>query len=713
MQYKVFFTVIILLLVASAGCSGGNGINPVSPDTRAHAVDAHTSGMLPVGLWQFAADTHTGTMDIVQLRSAELSLNVLPFMEPPPLLNLTIDWDTLDIDGENSYIGVDVVLSHPFVTPEGIFRGFDVRGVVFGPELTNADGYTPLLRPKDFSGEAFGYVDGLLGAPHSVANYSRDENGYKYFCDGIDADEGMVDFFIDEGNLAGRGTFAEGESNTRHYDLDFAGGESDFFVFNYAILANYNWPAGDPPYVLDDFDISTANMAEAFCMSNSVVDNTLYHDGSEGGGEFSLDIEIWDWQGLESTEVTIESVTTGIIDPVGSLTFDAGMTSKSGVFHFVDVPGMPLTVGDVDISIIATDYSQTYGSSWFLDLLSTGNPLYNIPVYTRWYGSITVAEGSPVKQIIPVEGQINLSIVVDTYPYKPPADIAVNSYDGKPKIMYTQHIQAGGHNVYRFLPDYSAHDGNLINYSHVWSARGFDTTNGWTVGGHPYQPSGHPDYGGAVNLWGCMNESGSYPKGVYWASDLPHMEIMDAYETDDTLHADRLWAVFDATFDGGGMRFYYHRTDITDPSPGVAYAACFMFNQLGLPGNQGIVAPDVKAMDALRDQYMFTFLEGNDIELWYIQDGANLAYGGLTISGFVDALDVSVDSDDYIWVLDQPNGNPRLQAFDSTDGTLIATSGEITTPISGTALKIDLDESDDECHLLHTDGVTVFEIDWS
>ena len=139
MQNKVFFTVIILLLVVAAGCSGGSGVSPVSPDTRPHAVDGYASGMLPVGLWQFVADPQSGALDIVQLRSAEQSLNVLAFMEPPPLLNLTIDWDTLDIDGENNYIGVDVVLRHPFVTSEGVFRGFDVRGLVFGPELTNAD----------------------------------------------------------------------------------------------------------------------------------------------------------------------------------------------------------------------------------------------------------------------------------------------------------------------------------------------------------------------------------------------------------------------------------------------------------------------------------------------------------------------------------------------------------------------------------------------
>ena len=127
--------------------------------------------------------------------------------------------------------------------------------------------------------------------------------------------------------------------------------------------------------------------------------------------------------------------------------------------------------------------------------------------------------------------------------------------------------------------------------------------------------------------------------------------------------------------------------------------------------NHAIIGAIIREQKMLVPQGNMVVLEGSDVELWSF---TNLTYGGLTISGFTDPLDVSVDSDDYIWVLDQPNGNPRLQAFDSTNGTLIATSGEIDmATISGSALRIDLDESDNECHLLHTGGVTVFEIDWS
>ncbi len=706
---NALIVLLITMFFQFLGCSGGSATTPVSPDYAVQAAHTGGAGGHILGVWQFAADPAAGTVDIAELRGSDFALNVLGFMEPPALQNLSIDFDTLDIDAENNRISVDVIFTHPFVTPTATFRGFDVRGIVFGPAVANADGFTPILRPKDFSGEPFGYVDGLLGAPDSFANYSADENGYKYFCDGLDADTELWEFFSDEDNIAMRGTFSEGEQNRRHYDLDFAAGESDFFVFNYAVLASYDWPAGDPPYAIEDFSMSTANTAEPFAFSYAVVENNLYYNGSEGGGDITFDIEAWDWQGITSAhECTIDAKAFGGTVPASSIL--PGNTSASGIFHFDAVPGTPTSTADIEIELTVADTSETYGSFWFLDLLSPGNDLYDTPVYTKWYFTVPVGPGSQMKEIIPVAGQTNLGIVVSTYPYKPPADIAVNSFDGKPKVMYTQDTASGGHNVYRFLPDYAAHDGNLVNYSHVWAARGFDTTNGWTVTGHPYQPVDYPDFGGAVNMWGNMNEAGSYPIGVYWASAYPFMEIMDAFETDDPSHEDWLWAVFDATVDGGGMRFYYH--DTHEAQPGTAHAACFCFAQLNQPDDQGIFGADVRGIEALRNQFMFVFLEGDSVELWYIASSSTLGYGGITITGFEDALDVSVDSEDYIWVLDQPGGEPRLQAFDPADGSLVAVSGDITSSINGTPLRIDLDESDDQCHLLHTAGVSVFMIDW-
>jgi hypothetical protein len=652
-------------------------------------------------------------VDIVQARGADSSLNVLQFMEPPALQNLTIDFNTLDIQPENNYIGVDVIFKHPFLTG-GQFRGFDVRGVVFGPEVANADGTTPLLRPKDFKGEAFGYIDGLLGAPDSSVGYTRAENGYKYFCDGLGKDVVLSDFFSSEANLAGRGSFAEGSSNTRHYDLDFAAGETDFFVFNYAVLANYDWPSGDPPYILGDFSL-TANMPEPLCFDFTIGNNTLYFDGSNGGGQVDLYVEVWGWHGFDNFTVDINNAAFGGTVPFTSMS--PGNTSKSEIFNFEGIQGYPTSNEDLNVTVTATDGSRTYGSSWFLELLSPGNPLYDTNVYAKYNLFIPVGNQPPYHNIIPVPGLVNKNIVITTYSGMPPADIMVNAVDGKPKVMYTT---SGWHRTYRFLADYSASDGMLVNYSHSGGiARGFDGGNGYTANGQAYQPTGYPDFGGAVNLWGDMDETGMYmiyidPNwygGMWWWSSAPHSEVRDVFDSQDAAHLDYNWILIDCV-DASQIRLQYFNTNAPQPGPYMSQwgtGSGTIYNQ---PGTLGIYGADIKAADALRNEFMFVILEGDDVELWTAPTNTSMTYGGLTISGFTDALDVSVDSQDYIWVLDQPNGHPRLQAFDSTTGDLVATSGEIAGDVNGDPLRIDVDESDDQCHLLHTAGVSVFMIDW-
>ena len=140
----------------------------------------------------------------------------------------------------------------------------------------------------------------------------------------------------DPGNLADRGVFSEGpQQNRRHYVLDWTDSDEDFFVFNYAIYANYNWPVGDAPYTIDDFDKSTSNGAEAFCARITEISSSLNYAAGIGGGSLSLDVEVWDWQGNEATEVRIDTLTGGDEDLFDS--WEAGSTAYSGIFHIVVV----------------------------------------------------------------------------------------------------------------------------------------------------------------------------------------------------------------------------------------------------------------------------------------------------------------------------------------------------------------------------------------
>jgi hypothetical protein len=243
------------------------------------------------GLWQISIDPATGTGDIVQLRSADKIINVLGFMEPPPLTLMDLDWPNLVI--ADPVIEVGVILTHP-IAGDDVFTGFDVRGVCFGPRVANADGLTIIPGPDYFTGVPFGWQDGLLGAPDSVGSYEG-LAGYKYFCDDLGATEDLVAFMSDTGNLDNRGSYGAGNTNQRDYILDWTGVTQPFFVFNYAIYANYDWPTGDPPIGLDNFDLTTANSAEAFACGVTEVANSLYYAGS-GGGAISLQLEVWDWQ---------------------------------------------------------------------------------------------------------------------------------------------------------------------------------------------------------------------------------------------------------------------------------------------------------------------------------------------------------------------------------------------------------------------------------
>ena len=150
----LFSALCILLLSFLISCSGGDG-NIIAPPAyeREPAVPGEHGTTACFGLWQIAADKATGSVDVIQLRSADKILNVLGFLEPPPLTNLNLDWP-VDIDFPGGTADVGVILKHPI--PDPVFMGFDVRGVVFGAEVTNADGYTVIPSPEFFTGVPFG-----------------------------------------------------------------------------------------------------------------------------------------------------------------------------------------------------------------------------------------------------------------------------------------------------------------------------------------------------------------------------------------------------------------------------------------------------------------------------------------------------------------------------------------------------------------------------
>jgi hypothetical protein len=393
---------IILVMAFIISCSGG-GNTVLAPGTEQDLSSAAIAGeTVCLGLWQMTADKATNTIEITKLRSADNIVNVLGFMEPPAFTSLDLVWDDIEIDWESSTINVGVIFRHPF--PDSAFTGFDVRGVVFGPNVNNADGLTIIPSPEFFDGVPFGFINGLLGAPSSSTDYTG-LAGYKYFCDGIEYTETLSDFFSEGENLSNRGKFGAMQVCQRYYELDWNGANQDFFVYNYAVYANFHWAVGDPPYDLDDFEITTSNSAEAFCARVSNVDNNLFYSSGSGGGSISMDVEIWDWLG-DISDVSIETL-DGAITVTSGVFVGPGTTEYSYMYQFTDVPGSPLSSGDLDIIITAKD-ARTYGENWFLNLLPTDNIKYDeqIENYFLYKAEVTACPAPVVTGIEPPFGGI-------------------------------------------------------------------------------------------------------------------------------------------------------------------------------------------------------------------------------------------------------------------------------------------------------------------
>jgi len=270
-----------------------------------------------MGLWQFIWDPENQTLDYCQLRVPDFHLNVLTWLEPEPLLYLTIEGEII-YDFVNNTIKVDIGLIHPFAGLNE-FAGFDVKGIVIsrhdltddtpsrdlkmpGPttlRLLNADGYTRMWNPDEFpydpANDIFTYKDGLLGAPDEWAKYDAQLNGYKYYCNGIGPGDPVTNMpFTD------RGVFAPGSKNVRTFLISSPQG----LIFNYAVDASWEFPTGDYPWTFpDDYPIS-ANSPEAYNIECN-IEGIMFSENA--GSDMNLYITVYDHQPGSITDVYVEA----------------------------------------------------------------------------------------------------------------------------------------------------------------------------------------------------------------------------------------------------------------------------------------------------------------------------------------------------------------------------------------------------------------------
>jgi len=305
------FAVILL-----CSCSGGIDTAPTATNATLADSNSSQSSHFFWGLWQFTAHPETGTLDIAQLREGNFHLNALHFLEPPPFVNLTLE--SLEFTG--NIIDADIGLRHPFL---GLteFTGFDVCGIFItvgsitgfddpslrmagqaDTHLLNPDGYSRWWNPAEFpvnNGTMFSYKDGLLGTKDSSADFNSTINGYKYYCDDLGPNDPPA--YV---TLSKRGMFSAGKKNIRHYTIELGNAG---LVFNYAVDACWAFPTGNKPWTAPDDFPPEANRAEAWRVEVTEVENTLWNDGTESGGDLVLSIDVYDWFNAALNAVKVES----------------------------------------------------------------------------------------------------------------------------------------------------------------------------------------------------------------------------------------------------------------------------------------------------------------------------------------------------------------------------------------------------------------------
>jgi len=356
--------VIAVLLLGILGCShGGSPVDPSSglSGTTPRDDNSSTESSRPCwGMWDIWR-TDSGEYEVVALREAMYTVNVVMYLQPPAGKISNISVKTIDESQimSTGRVLLDVTLTHPF--PDYLeYCGFDVLGVFMhngsntakhdstakyakpgtNTVLSNADGYTRWMNRVEFTASGIGgYTEGRLGTKGITWNATL--NPYKYFCGGLTATGKLEDYFKSASNVNNRGILRAGVSATRRYDLTFplSGGVPQV-KFQYAVVASWVEPINVPPQNIPGDFPPGANMSEPFYATFDTEGSTLYwNSASDKGGNLLLTLEIFD-QGARTdpdkvagqiSEIIVESP-SGFITATGNkLTFGpADWTTQSG-----------------------------------------------------------------------------------------------------------------------------------------------------------------------------------------------------------------------------------------------------------------------------------------------------------------------------------------------------------------------------------------------
>ncbi len=446
----------IILFLGLLGCSRG-GSSPIAPGLSGTDLEITPSaGGQAVdeeegeknrhiwGMWQMNVDLDRLTVEPVPLREAAVHLNIVGYLENPPgtqlLKIVNVSWS-----GDDTLL-VDIQLIHPF-SGKPQFTGRDVRGIaifdavvkgklfyatqvidvdkniapIFASRtLLNADGYTTLwnrwMHEQVIHPDIFGYIRGKLASPD------------EYYLEGNL--HGFRAFWTDPMNRV----FQSNQAATRTYELDVP--LTGTFSFAYAVDASWAPPINTPVTdVWNDFPIS-ANCAEPFQISASIISNTL----TRISGSATVQFDVFDWQdptNFSHVHVEAPDLFAGPIDPGAPIGFPGPNAARYEVI-VPNTTGMAVTAqGGTDLLVVVEDAENTRWITTVNPDLTAYNifklPVADVPAFWRdRHGNGSFVNAPLAAPLIEPStlstGQPDLTVV--SYPVAPYA-----VFGGDPEIM--------------------------------------------------------------------------------------------------------------------------------------------------------------------------------------------------------------------------------------------------------------------------------------
>ncbi len=368
-------SVIAVISIILTGCSSGVN-NPVAAEVGNSdglgdiITHRDQSGTFMLGLWYCSMEPGETQIDITPLRTAEITLNINNLLSNSPGTFTIGDLDLSNFD--TGRLGCTITIKHPLDDMDQ-FHIFDVLGVFLhngasilefdpsaptysgGPDagenealLLNPDGYTRWFNQPEFDGDGPPILEytpmGFSNLPLPTAVL----NPYKIFADSLGEETDYYTWITTPGYSNFRNIFRAGMSNSRRYDFQFPMIDSvPVLNFQFAVIAN--WEPGDPtltgnPNVYEPGDFpSSANREEPFFVNVSTVASSLYFDSTgpvpEFGGNFIIDIEIFDWQGGQ-----VEG--NGVLNEIERVVIETDFIHFSGIVQithpdlkFMSMPG--------------------------------------------------------------------------------------------------------------------------------------------------------------------------------------------------------------------------------------------------------------------------------------------------------------------------------------------------------------------------------------